>query len=791
MTTKSTPQVFFAYSSVPASCGEVVRDAVDELNRGGLAEVTGWETLRIGGQILADTICRLIARSELFCADVTTVNPNVLFELGYAIAQRKRVWLIVDDGLSRARKDFEQLRTLTTVGFRPYANSHDVVAAFYKDRPYADDHPTIFASAIEPTLEPDEPETLLYLKSLYDTQASVRVTRRIEATALPTAIHDPKEAGSQPLSWYGKRVFGALGVLVHLTPSDREGAAIHNARAGLVAGLAHGLQKPLLLLSGDSVLEPIDYRDLSRRYGNAAAADEHVEQWLSPILRSYDAAARRPFAAVKLSAELNRLKLGEHIAENEAAALPEYFVETGTYRELINARQIILVGRKGSGKTAALLEATAELAHDTRNLVCVMKPLSYELEGVLRLLRTYKARDSRGYVMESLWKYLLMTEIARTAAQRIADRVDRGIIIPTAAEKELLELTSSHGAAAEGDFSIRVERAVEGLLSVRLHDSVEAERVAIAEALHRGPLARLRSLLGDVLQDRERVAVLVDNLDKAWDRRADIELLSEFLLGLLSAQERLTTDFRKDASSRKPVNVSLAVFLRSDIFNQVRGTAREPDKIGYSRLTWTDRDTLFRVLEERFRHTRRGRPEDPWAIYFTPRVGSTPTKDYIHMRILPRPRDLIYFVKAAISTAVSRGHTSVEEADIQSADREYSRFAVDTFLVESVGFDVNLDMVLYEFAGCDQVLGEAQVEEILASANVPPEMLSATIDRLLKDSFLGIEVNDGKFEYGFDDDDIRLKLVRNRRFIERTGAPRRFAVHAAFRPFLETTELLF
>src|SRR5262249_4244092 len=158
--------------------------------------------------------------------------------------------------------------------------------------------------------------------------------------------------------------------------------------------------------------------------------------------------------------DLKRFRLGEHIAENEASSLPGYFLETASYRLILEARQILLVGRKGAGKTANLLRASDTLKGDKRNLVCVVKPVSYELEGVLRLLSEYKARDSRGYLMESIWKYLLLTEIAQTAITSIRDRYERGILLPTEQEAELLQMIDSGGAIAEGDFSIRLERSV-------------------------------------------------------------------------------------------------------------------------------------------------------------------------------------------------------------------------------------------------------------------------------------------------------------------------------------------
>ena len=97
---------------------------------------------------------------------------------------------------------------------------------------------------------------------------------------------------------------------------------------------------------------------------------------------------------------------------------------------------------------------------------------------------------------------------------------------------------------------------------------------------------------------------MIDNLDKAWDKQSDIPSLTEFLLGLLKAASRISNDFRSVAATQQSVNVSLAVFIRADIFYRVMTIARERDKIPYSSLAWTDPEQLIRVLEERMEVSR-------------------------------------------------------------------------------------------------------------------------------------------------------------------------------------------
>lgn len=115
----SHASVFFAYAASPAT-SEILNRVVTELNDGGLVQATTWEQLTVSGKIVINTVCNAIDAADIFCADITSLNHNVMFELGYAIAQNKRIWICYDPSFTASAKNFDQLKILTTVG---YANT--------------------------------------------------------------------------------------------------------------------------------------------------------------------------------------------------------------------------------------------------------------------------------------------------------------------------------------------------------------------------------------------------------------------------------------------------------------------------------------------------------------------------------------------------------------------------------------------------------------------------------------------------------------------------------------------
>lgn len=109
---QSKVRAFFAYPSEPLSLSETIREAASKINKTHVAIVHPWERMAITGKNIIQEICSEINRSEIFCADITGLNPNVMFELGYAIARNRRTWPVLDTSITESRKLFDQFKML-------------------------------------------------------------------------------------------------------------------------------------------------------------------------------------------------------------------------------------------------------------------------------------------------------------------------------------------------------------------------------------------------------------------------------------------------------------------------------------------------------------------------------------------------------------------------------------------------------------------------------------------------------------------------------------------------------
>src|SRR4051794_41134360 len=131
----SASTVFFGYPSKPEVSRETLERAAEALRERFGLTVRTWEDLSIAGRVLIDEITRAIDDAEVNVFDVTTLNENVLFELGYAIASDRRIWLLRDPSDAKAAERWTQTPLLHTVGYREYLNADDVVAAYMRDQP--------------------------------------------------------------------------------------------------------------------------------------------------------------------------------------------------------------------------------------------------------------------------------------------------------------------------------------------------------------------------------------------------------------------------------------------------------------------------------------------------------------------------------------------------------------------------------------------------------------------------------------------------------------------------------
>ncbi len=788
---RRVPQVFFAYPSRPASLVETIKEAVGEINRSRNVKVQIWERVVQPGKMLITPIEKSIKRAQIFACDVTYPNFNVLYELGFAVGQGKRLWTCRDDTVDSGKRiESAPLKSLVPLTYAPYRNYVELANAFLQNKPWNDLEASLLGKTFMSRRIPATTPSLLHLKAPEETTASLRLTRAIEASYFcDSHVPDnPKDNPSGTLNWYAEKVRDADAIIAHLLSDEQRGTHYHNMKCSFVCGIARGMSKPVLMLAHAPFECPLDYYDLLNTHQTAEDCVAAVQQWfdetreLLPVRRRARTVVAKPRRATPA---LTDLFVGDHVAEHETFSLDDYFVETSSYVEALRNDRSIFIGRRGAGKTANFYALAKSLGSHAGNHICPIKPAGYDIDGLIRVLEQGLHRAEQKYFVESLWKFLLYTELARSVVKEMESRP---VYVPMSlGEEKLSEFMRMNLELFHVSFVDRLENIARQFSGLAALPSADEQRVRISELLHSSILGKLRRLLGDALGNREKVVVLIDNLEEPWDLGDSVVPMSKLLLGLFKVVGDICEDFSTARPGQQSVNLALILFLRSDIFSHMTIADPERDKLPIRRLSWRDPDMIMRVLDERMVEAmdREVEADTIWNTLFPEFADGKPARQFIADTVLPRPRDAIFMLRECIAEAINKGHESVRDVDLYAARHQYSEFAFRSILVEDDPRRSNLEAILVQFSQTNAEMRRSGIVSLLREADVPEDGVEFYMNFLVELGFLGVVTPLG-VSYARDESD-REFLVK----LARSAASRRepyeelYSVNQAFHDVLQ------
>ena len=112
--------------------------------------------------------------------------------------------------------------------------------------------------------------------------------------------------------------------------------------------------------------------------------------------------------------------LGDPRAEADSAMLNKAFLETSDYRTLIETSdRVIVVGRRGTGKSALTAELEKYWRHAHSTQVVKLSPEEHQVIGVRPLIQLFGEKFTRVRAGSRLmWRYALMMELGRCYVAR-------------------------------------------------------------------------------------------------------------------------------------------------------------------------------------------------------------------------------------------------------------------------------------------------------------------------------------------------------------------------------------
>ncbi len=677
--------MFFAYASEPQRRVDAIQGAIERIQsvQETSCKVADWTDLPIEGKVIFCTICEAIRNARCVATDITDLNFNVLFELGFAIGAGRAIWPLVEN--SEENRLYKAFDTLTTIGHSRYTNSRSIASKVLKKKPWLRGahlrSPSMMACA--PTRAARQ---ILYLRSPSDDEASLRVEEVLENSGLNVIRDDPSEVAFQPISWYLARLENCFAVLIELGEQTDRRQSLHIAKCALVAGVSVACGRRLLMLGNDIDGGPIDYRDLLRSYKNANAAATIAKEWLAPMPGELEELAQiaraditpAPSQGVPL---VERIHVGDYVAENELSDLAGYFVETPEFQDALAGMFKVFVGRKGTGKSAVTHMAADRIREDKRNLVRVIVPKGYELTQILKLVNEFDP-STRNRFVESLWKYLLSTEALIAIWEDLKDKPPGTSW--SEAEARVRDRVNAFPDAIDLSFAGRIIQALQAQRQ-SVDKNGQVSEATILGLLQSKEIQNLRDVICGYLSSEQReLTLLLDDMVPGWESAEQRGELAALLLSMLNASRDLWRDwdYRMARAGRRAP--SLLLFLRSDIFASMLQESDEPDKVDHRPVYWEDADALLAILNKRIEASLSGDIDGVlnWNDLLESGFSYDAMKQIIERSLLGRPRDIIYYFGRVLFNANRRGVTRLAKRDFDAALRDYSEYALQALSAE-------------------------------------------------------------------------------------------------------------
>jgi hypothetical protein len=738
---------FVAYPDGQPVISKAVDGAVERARSSPIA-MKAWKTMQVIGFKVDDQVRSNVAAAAFLAADITYPNTNVFYEMGYAIGIGKPVIPTVNVAIEGAVQRVLQLGLFDTIGWAEYANATELFEAIQAapESAWTNTYPR----------RKNHSQPLFILDTLMKTDFRNQIFHSVENSEVEFRTFDPTEIPRLSAAHAITEVSSSAGVIVPLLSRDIVDAERNNLRAAFIVGLCHGFDVEVMAIQYGGGPAPIDYRDLVTNSTFRHETDRHVGEFAAKVLVWNQ---RSPARDRRLSLNvLSTIDLGSPMAENETQRLNDYFVETAAFARALRAEGAVVIGRKGSGKSAIYLQIVESLSRERQICIVDLRPASHNLSEMRESILNVVTAGVFDHTVAAFWQYVMYVEILLKLREMALPRARNDFALQERIRSLEVEFNLDESIVA-GDFTSRLRTAIDRVVRAmgQLHDSDDVRR-QITNAMFENLIPRLRNEIVGLRDIASEVVVLIDDLDKGWPPRQvesqDVSTVKHLVEGLNRIQRDL---------SRRRVSVRHLVFLRSDIYEKLVEETSDRGKYNPIRVDWSDPLQLRHLIRKRVVSTI---DPDKQGEAWNAVNPMLPNGDAVALLIensLRRPRLLIDLCERIISCGMNRGYAFVTEADVEEGLRQMSLYLVSDFAYEMRDVAGTPEDILYAFLGASEYLSQTDIGAIFEGKELgilPAE----AVDLLLWYGFLGFLGDSLKplFIYDVEYDFRRLEAERTR-----------------------------
>lgn len=359
--------------------------------------------------------------------------------------------------------------------------------------------------------------------------------------------------------------------------------------------------------------------------------------------------------------KINNINWGDDSAEKDPNLL-DYFVFSDAFERLKIKSKSIVVGRKGSGKSALRKKLTNHFESIANTHVINITPKYNSIKSILN-----DSEISEKFGSEMFFQHTWLRLILLDALSNVGDKAKGTYAVDSMAFARdiAVQLNQTNKDLVENisDFISKIKAKVGSLGEFGLNIERELRELANADTLEYH--------FNKITQSGAKFVIFIDDLDLGWDNS---KTANDLLLGLLSALNHLTS---------LSMHVYVCVFLREDVYSIIITQTQHSDKYrNIERIRW-QKEKLIDILNSRINFNRKRVmiPEsgNPFITVFPETIGTSNTDNWLFERTLSRPRELIQLARyySELITDDKPDDRLLKDAEIQ-----YSAWKLDDLCAE-------------------------------------------------------------------------------------------------------------
>lgn len=358
---------------------------------------------------------------------------------------------------------------------------------------------------------------------------------------------------------------------------------------------------------------------------------------------------------------ISEINWGDDSAERDPHLL-EYFFTSDAFRRIKERQKNIVIGRKGSGKSALRKKLESEFSAEEDMHVINLSPRYNTIRSILND-KELTSSFGQEIFFQHTWLRQILLDCLCEAGHAAKGKYASGSLDFARNISTELQRTSKDMFENISEIIGKVKVKAGNLGELGLHIERELRNIADLDALE--------FHISELAKSGAKFVILIDDLDLGWDNS---NVANNLLLGLLAACNYLTSISQ---------NIFCCIFMREDVYSLLITKTQHSDKYrNIERLRWSKQD-LIQILRNRieFNLKEKGILRNGDAFYwaFPETLGTSNTDNWLIERTLERPRELIQLARYYTESVSGE---EPNDATLKEAEPTYSSWKLDDLCTE-------------------------------------------------------------------------------------------------------------